>query len=118
MSSDDAEPRITPRELLARIEAGTAPPVLDVRSRAEYEQGHVPGARHLPFWSVVVRREEVSALGEGPVVVYCGDGPRAEMAALALRLGGVRHVQLLEGHMRGWTRTGLPEEGGRPGRSA
>ena len=41
---------MTQDQLLAGIKQGTAPVIVDVRTQGEYESGHVPGARHLPFW--------------------------------------------------------------------
>lgn len=76
--------------------------LMDVRSRREYASGHVPGARHLPFWAVLFRMRELHAQPDTPIVVYCGHGPRAWMAKGLLRLGGFRHVSLLAGHMRRW----------------
>ena len=94
--------------LLARIDAGTAPAIVDVRSRWEFTRGHVPGARHIPFWRIPARLSELSR--SHPVVLYCGDGPRAYFAGAMLRLAGFRDIHYLEGHMRRWRRRGLPEE--------
>jgi rhodanese-related sulfurtransferase len=101
---------VTASDLLARISAGTAPAVLDVRSQVEFAQGHVPGALHIPFWKLLGGAPEVRLSRDEPLVVYCGHGPRAWMAGAALRRHGFRHVTYLEGHMSGWTRAGLPEE--------
>ncbi|HEY6359733.1 MAG TPA: rhodanese-like domain-containing protein [Vicinamibacterales bacterium] len=99
---------ITGRSLLDRIDAGTAPTIVDVRSRREFTRGHVPGARHIPFWSLAVRVSELSR--SHPVVLYCGHGPRAYFAGAVLRLSGFREVSYLEGHMRQWRLEGLREE--------
>jgi rhodanese-related sulfurtransferase len=48
MSTD----RISATALLRRIESGAPPVILDVRSQAEFTRGHVPGARHVPFWRI------------------------------------------------------------------
>lgn len=100
---------ITPTALLAQIEAGTAPTILDVRSRREFVNGHVPGARHIPFWILPARTSEIPASQADPIVVYCGHGPRAYMAGAALRLSGFRRVVYLEGHMLQWRQAGLRE---------
>ncbi len=97
------------KELLAQIGSGTAPKVLDVRSGLEYRRGHVEGAQHIPFWTLPARLGDVEAANHDPVVVYCGHGPRAALAASVLRAGGFQNVTLLEGHWSGWTAAGLPE---------
>jgi rhodanese-related sulfurtransferase len=101
---------MTGSDLLARISAGTAPKILDVRSRAEFEAGHVPGALHIPFWQLLSQAPEIPLSLEDPLVVYCGHGPRARMAGAALRRRGFRRVEYLEGHMSRWRRAGLREE--------
>lgn len=83
--------------------------LLDVRSRREFEEGHVPGARHLPFWKAPLASSVLPSRAE-PVTVYCGHGPRAWMAAAVLKALGYRRVSLLAGHMRQWRRDGKPLE--------
>ncbi len=101
---------VDPRELLDRIASRTPPAVLDVRSRAEYAAGHIPGSIHIPFWAVLWRTGELGAAADDPIVVYCGHGPRAQLARAALRRRGFTRVACLAGHMSGWRRKGYPEE--------
>jgi rhodanese-related sulfurtransferase len=101
---------LEPRVLLAEIERGAAPVILDVRSRAEYESGHVPGALHVPFWLVRSTIPRLHLRPDTPLVVYCGHGPRAYMAGAALRRLGFHTIAYLAGHMTRWTREGLREE--------
>ena len=96
--------------LLARIEAGTAPTVLDVRSRREFAAGHVPGARHIPFWRISRRIGELAILRDSELVVYCGHGPRAIIAGRALRRLGFTRIRYLEGHFSKWRGAGFREE--------
>ena len=103
---------IAPTTLLAQVEAGTAPTVLDVRSRREFADGHVPGALHIPFWALLTRRSEISTSLTDPVVVYCARGPRAYVAGVLLRASGFRRVMYLQGHMVKWRRAGLRQEVG------
>ena len=57
--------RVTPQALLAAIDAGTAPVIVDVRTRREYEAGHVPGAIHVPFYTLLVRQDDVPGPASG-----------------------------------------------------
>ena len=104
---DESDQEIGPAELLALIDRGTAPLVLDVRSRAEFARGHVPGARHVPFWRAQLDADAASDRDQ-PIVVYCGHGPRAAFAARALRRQGFSHVRLLRGHWSKWQRAKGP----------
>jgi rhodanese-related sulfurtransferase len=87
--------------------------LLDVRSPALYEQGHVPGAINLPHGKIIA-----SKMGQWPVdtlfVVYCG-GPHcngADRAALRLaRLG--RPVKRMTGGVTGWLDDGFALVAGR-----
>lgn len=102
---------VEPHDLIAQIGEKTAPLIVDVRTAAEFSSGHVPGARHMPFWAVPFRASELGAR-EQPILVYCGHGPRAQMAASALRAHGFTDVRLLRGHMAEWRRGGLPIDRG------
>jgi rhodanese-related sulfurtransferase len=96
--------------LAAQIASGSAGAIVDVRSRAEFVKGHVPGAIHIPFLEIGRRLPEIAAPRDARLVVYCGHGPRARIAGAALRRHGFRHIVYLAGHMSRWTREGLPEE--------
>jgi rhodanese-related sulfurtransferase len=84
--------------------------ILDVRSRREYDSGHVPGARHLPYWAVLTRASSLGVSRDTPLTVYCGHGPRAMIATCLLRLLGFRRVSLLPGHIHAWKKAGRPLE--------
>jgi hydroxyacylglutathione hydrolase len=87
--------------------------VLDVRSEAEFAEGHVPGAANIPLGHLQRRAGELPR--DRPVAVQCTSGSRSVIAAaLLLRLGfaGVREVpEGLEGHVA----AGLPVEPGNAG---
>jgi rhodanese-related sulfurtransferase len=79
--------------------------VIDVRTAAEYRRGHLPGAVHVPFWAAAFWRLPPIDPNQ-PVLVYCGHGPRARMASVALKARGLRVICLLEGHYARWRREG------------
>ncbi|MGD9850761.1 MAG: rhodanese-like domain-containing protein [Nitrospirales bacterium] len=101
---------MTQDQLLAAIKQGTAPVIVDVRTQGEYESGHVPGARHLPFYAMWSRYDEIKAKPDDPVVVYCEHGPRAWIGKFALWTVGYTNVAYLDGHMSGWKQRDLPTE--------
>ena len=103
---------IDPAELQALIEAGQPPAILDVRSEKEYERGHVPGARLVPFTRVKATLPTLNIPPDTPLVVYCGHGPRAYMAGAALRRLGFRQITYLKGHMSRWLREKRPTNTG------
>jgi phage shock protein E len=102
-------PTVTPAELQARRESGTAPVVIDVRSAAEFATGHIPGAVNIPFDEVAERISEVDA--PNGVALYCMVGPRARKGEAALLASGYVSVLHIEGGLAAWKADGLPVEG-------
>jgi len=103
-------PNMTPDQLLRSIGNHTAPVIVDVRTKGEYESGHVPGAVHLPFYAMWSRHEEIKAKPEDPIVLYCEHGPRAWIGKFVLWTVGYKNVIYLDSHMSGWKERGLPME--------
>ena len=101
---------VSAKTLIDQINSKTQPLVIDVRSKSEFDQGHVPGARHVPFWKMASQAPTLSAFRDDPIVLYCGHGPRAYMAGAALRRRGFRNVTYLAGHMKTWKSMRLPLE--------
>ena len=71
--------------------------VLDVRQRAEYVAGHLPGADHVELGDL-----PASGSGHGPVVVMCAHGERATTAASLLERAGQRDVAVMVGGPADW----------------
>jgi rhodanese-related sulfurtransferase len=101
---------ISAAALLERITSGDAPAIIDVRSAREFVDGHVPGAVNVPFLRVSKHVEAIPADRDAELVVYCGHGPRAIIAARSLRKHGFTHITYLEGHFSKWRSAGLREE--------
>ena len=99
---------LAPMELAARLEAGTAPVLLDVRSPEEFAAGHIPGAINIPYDEVPARLAEIAEHRDAELVVYCRTGRRAKIAEAALREAGFRQVADLDGHMTEWTAARYP----------
>lgn len=99
---------MTQDQLLADIQNQTAPVIVDVRTDSEYQSGHVPGAIHLPFYSLWSRHSEITGKKEDPIILYCEHGPRAGIAKFALWTLGYTNLVYLEGHMSGWKERTFP----------
>jgi len=98
------------QQLLTLIRQDKAPVIVDVRSGFEYRSGHVPGAIHVPFWSVLTTDKLDTIDKNQRIVVYCEHGPRAGMAKFGLWMTGFEHIDYLAGHMMAWKKAGLPME--------
>src|SRR5262245_22466987 len=79
--------------LLAGGRAMAAGPIwIDVRSPAEYAEGHVPNAHNIPTLEAAVRIKEITTDPDADIRVYCGIGVRAQIAKLQLESAGYRNV--------------------------
>jgi rhodanese-related sulfurtransferase len=97
-------------DVAAAMEVGEANFVLlDARSRAAYDAGHLPGALHLHHSEI--NEETVAELPDGLVVAYCW-GPACNGACkAAARLAALgRPVREMLGGFEYWAREGHPVE--------
>lgn len=96
-------PLISPEELVARLAEADAPFVIDVREDHEVAEGTIAGAVHIP---VATLTSDASARDTVPtdrdVVLVCRAGPRAQLAATALRAHGLERLLVLDGGMLAW----------------
>ncbi|MCZ3387264.1 MAG: MBL fold metallo-hydrolase [Actinomycetia bacterium] len=97
--------------------------VLDVRQHLEWEDGHIVGSHHLPFYQVPDRISEIPT--DRPVYISCGSGYRAAAVISLLRATVVASGAPLENLVHvddDWSnapRTSLPiERGATPDRPA
>ncbi|NOT30126.1 MAG: MBL fold metallo-hydrolase [Planctomycetes bacterium] len=92
--------RFTP-DSLARALATSAPPqVVDVRTDAEWEAGHIDGALHVELNGI--ERETARIPRERELVVVCKGGYRSSIGASLLRRAGFERVSDLAGGMDAW----------------
>lgn len=105
-ASTGAAPSISPVELDAKRASKEAPLIVDVRTLAEFETGHIPGAINVPFDRIAEGLASVpSPFG---VALYCMKGPRARKAEEALAAAGRMPLMHVEGGFAAWQQAGLP----------
>jgi glyoxylase-like metal-dependent hydrolase (beta-lactamase superfamily II)/rhodanese-related sulfurtransferase len=100
--------RLASFDALAAARERTDVVVLDVRRRLEWAEGHVAGARHLPFNELPSRVEQVP---HGEVWVYCRTGHRSAIAASILAAHG-RTVVSVDDEFSNAGAAGLPIDKG------
>jgi NADPH-dependent 2,4-dienoyl-CoA reductase/sulfur reductase-like enzyme/rhodanese-related sulfurtransferase len=71
--------------------------ILDVRTQAEYDAWHIPGAVLLPYTELRQRLDEVPR--DKPVYTYCRSGFRSYIAYCTLKQNGWDDVAFLSGGM-------------------
>jgi rhodanese-related sulfurtransferase len=79
---------------------------VDVRTDAEWADGHIAGSLHVPMTEVV---EELGGHQEHPLLVVCASGVRSSRVAQYLALQGLETANL-EGGLHAWEAAGLPLE--------
>jgi len=73
--------------------------VLDIRSEADYNTGHIKGAVNTPLADVLVAAENA---GGKPILVVCKTGQTAGHAVVGLRLSGYADAKVLKWGMASW----------------
>ncbi len=104
--------RVQPTQVIALIERGLNPVMLDVRTKTDYETSplKLPGAVRLDPESA-----ETANLNLEPaqlIVAYCTSPEEATSARVGnvLRARGFKNVRILKGGLGGWTNARLPVE--------
>src|SRR5881396_2179233 len=92
-----------------RIESGE-PVVVDVREQEEWDEGHIPGAVHVPRGHLESRIERTAPDPTRPILVYCSAGNRSAFAAKTLGELGYDEVTSLAGGFTDWKRNGFRVE--------
>jgi rhodanese-related sulfurtransferase len=105
---DDAKTRIqevTVDETQAAIENGSAR-VIDVREDHEWDEAHITGAEHLSRGIIERDIETCVPDKHSPLILYCGGGYRAALAADSLQRMGYTNVKSMAGGWRAWLEAG------------
>ena len=108
-SAEQRIPEVSPVALRARLDAGEALLLLDVREPFEAERARIPGARLIPLGGLAAALAELEPWRERPVVVHCQSGGRSRRACQLLRSKGFRQVENLAGGIEAWSLAVDPE---------
>ncbi len=95
-------------ELSRTLSNGARPQLVDVRSPAEFADGHIAGAVNIPMLQLCGHVDAANLDRKRPVVAVCLSGHRSIPAVRRLTSAGFDARQL-QGGMLAWRRAGLPE---------
>jgi rhodanese-related sulfurtransferase len=99
---------ISPNEAVGLLNLGGVL-LLDVRSAADYEAGHITDARSAPAGELQGKlADTVKKYKEKPVLVYCETGAASGNTAQALRTQGFTKVVTLRGGLQSWRQENMP----------
>ena len=94
--------QITVEELHAHREVFA---VLDVRDQDEWDEGHIKGAIHIPYYFVEQRLQELDSTH--PLAVTCASGQRSTLACSVLRRHNFTELCNVVGGMDAWYEKGF-----------
>jgi len=104
---------ITINELNSLLSGGPSLNLIDVRTPAEFEGLHVPGACSLPLDTLdcaAVLAEHNRTRNSAPIYILCHSGVRAKNAAEKFAAVGFDDCVVVEGGTQAWAEAGLPVE--------
>lgn len=93
-------PVITVNELRRVLDKGEDVSIIDVRRKAEFESGHIPGALNFPLAEL---EESIATLPEGKTLaIACASGYRSAIAKSLLEKFGVERIMNVLGGFKAW----------------
>jgi molybdopterin/thiamine biosynthesis adenylyltransferase/rhodanese-related sulfurtransferase len=82
--------------------------VVDVREKHEWNEGHIPGAIHVPRGYLELQIEEAVPDKDKTVLLYCAGGVRSLMAGSTLQQMGYKNAISMAGGFGQWKGSGFP----------
>ncbi len=82
--------------------------VLDIRDKAEFDQGHIVGAINIPYSGLDSHVDELKKYQDKHLVIACKMGQHSGAAGTTLRKAGFEHVSRLRGGITEWRGQSLP----------
>jgi len=80
--------------------------IVDVRTPAEYAEGHIAGAVNLPLQTIESWYKDLPK--DKPVYLYCRSGNRSQQAAEFLKKKGFSNIYNEEGGLIAWKERNYP----------
>jgi len=80
--------------------------LVDVSEKHEWNEGHIPGAIHVPRGYLELQVEEAVPEKDKTVVLYCAGGVRSLMAGATLQQMGYKNVVSMAGGFGAWKGNG------------
>mgnify|MGYP001072074395 CR=1 FL=1 len=77
--------------------------ILDVRTKGEYDGGHIPGAKLIPAQQLASRISEIDKYVNKPILVYCASGGRSPRAVQTLVKNNFTNIYHLARGISTWT---------------
>jgi len=82
--------------------------VIDLRTAADYKNGHIRGAKNSPLNDFAKNIDTYSGYKDKEVLVYCNSGNTAIRAIKALKKAGFEKINNLDGGIAAWKEANMP----------
>lgn len=99
--------KISPGQL-PQIQARQSAVVVDVRSKDEYDKGHIEQSVSLPVESMADNLKKLNKHRGKPLIIICKNGARASKAASILKKNEFSDLYVLDGGVTSWSKENLP----------
>jgi rhodanese-related sulfurtransferase len=97
---------VGPTEAIQLMNQGAV--LVDVRSKGEFDAGHIIDARHVPQEQVATAGDVLKRFKEKIVITCCDTGTKSAAVAKALQAQGFGKVVALRGGLQAWRADNLP----------
>lgn len=94
----------------AKIIATGAVTIVDVRTKEEFEEGHIKGAKNIDIMDKDFEARVAQLDKSKPILVHCQAGGRSTRALPTLEKLGFTHLIHLDGGFGSWQEAGKPVE--------
>ena len=92
----------------AQILKNLNPFLLDVRTRGEFNRGHIPNAKLIPVQELQRRYVELAAHKHSDILIYCATGNRSTVASKILIDNGFKRIINMRYGIAQWTMNKYP----------
>ncbi|PKB68488.1 MAG: hypothetical protein BZY81_01810 [SAR202 cluster bacterium Io17-Chloro-G4] len=86
--------------------------LVDIRTKEEFEKGHIPGFQWFPGGQCVQRSDDVAVVKNATIIFSCDGKARATHTASWYRQFGIKDVYVVDGGTAAWAEAGLELENG------
>ena len=98
-------------ELQRKLESSTEKFfLLDVRSKEEYQSGHIKNSINIPHEELIEDINLISQYKNESLIVYCRSGVRAQLVIDKLLENDFKNIINMNGDMLAWIESDLPIE--------
>ncbi len=97
---------ISPSDLSKKMKSDEKFYLIDVRTKAEYDAGHLAGAKWIPRgkieWGVTSLTDDPDA----EMILYCRSGGRSSLSVQSLEKLGYKNIKDIDGGFKAWVSEG------------